>query len=119
MANDYSASNRLEKRIQRIISHNLIHNIKDNRLKDVSINDVQLTKDLSIAKVFCSTLVQEKSNKHLEKLLSKASGFFKKEIGKSLNIKKIPDLHFIIDNHEEYANRINQLIEDAVKNDKK
>ena len=118
MANDYSASNRLEKRIQRIIGHNLIHNIKDNRLKDVSINDVQLTKDLSIAKVFCSTLVQEKSNKQLEKLLSKASGFFKKEIGKSLNIKKIPELRFVIDNHEEYANRINQLIEDAVKNDK-
>ena len=32
MANEYSVTNRLEKKIQRIISHNLIHNIKDNRL---------------------------------------------------------------------------------------
>ena len=117
MANEYSATNRLEKKIQRIISHNLIHNIKDNRLKNISIDDIKLTKDLSSAKVFCSVLTSDLPKKNLESLLAKASGFFKKEISKALEIKKIPTLIFIIDNHEEYANRINLLIEETIKKD--
>jgi len=51
-------------------------------------------------------------------LLTKASGFFKTEISKSLSIKKVPNLLFIIDNHEEYANKINLLIDKVVKDDK-
>ena len=43
----------------------------------------------------------------------------KKEIAKSLSIKRIPELQFVIDNHEVYANKINNLIEEAVNNDKK
>tara|TARA_B100001750_G_scaffold8357_1_gene6434 strand:+ start:4399 stop:4761 length:363 start_codon:yes stop_codon:yes gene_type:complete len=118
MANEYSFSNRLEKKIQRIISYNLIHNIKDNRLKTISIDEVKLTKDLSIAKIYCSSSIKEETKK-LEILLSKAAGFFKKEIAKSLSIKRIPELQFVIDNHEVYANKINNLIEEAVNNDKK
>ena len=117
MSNEYSVSNRLEKKIRRIISYNLIHNIKDLRIKYISIDDIKLTKDLSSAKIFCSVLKSEIPKEALENLLSKASGFFKKEIGKSLKIKKIPNLIFIIDNHEEYANRINLLIDETVKKD--
>ena len=117
MTNEYSITNRLEKKIQRIISYNLIHNIKDNRLKSISIDDIKLTKDLSSAKVFCSVLISDLSTEDLEILLSNASGFFKKEIAKSLKIKKIPTLIFIIDNHEEYANRINLLTEETIKKD--
>ena len=50
MANEYSVTNRLEKKIHRIISHNLIHNIKDNRLKDISIDDIrELNKRFSLS----------------------------------------------------------------------
>ena len=117
MGNEYSITNRLERKIQRIISHNLVHNIKDNRLKNISIDDIKLTKDLSSAKVFCSVLKSDLPKKNLENLLTKASGFFKKEIGKSLKIKKIPALIFVIDNHEENANRLNLLIEQTIKKD--
>ena len=65
MANEYSVTNRLEKKIQRIISHNLIHNIKDKRLKNISIDDIKLTKDLSSAKVFCSVITTDLPKKKL------------------------------------------------------
>ena len=68
--------------------------------------------------IFCSTLHTDESFETLEKLLTKASGFFKTEISKSLSIKKVPNLLFIIDNHEEYANKINLLIDKVVKDDK-
>ena len=68
-------------------------------------------------KILCTVLTSDLPKKNLESLLAKASGFFKKEIGKALEIKKIPTLIFIIDNHEEYANRINLLIEQTIKND--
>ena len=67
--------------------------------------------------MFCSVLKSDLPKKNLENLLTKASGFFKKEIGKSLKIKKIPALIFVIDNHEENANRLNLLIEQTIKKD--
>jgi len=118
MANEYSTTNRLETKIQRIISQVILHKIKDKRLQRISIDEIRLSRDLSFAKIFCSTLHTDESFETLEKLLTKASGFFKTEISKSLSIKKVPNLLFIVDNHEEYANKINVLIDKVVKDDK-
>ena len=118
MANEYSTTNRLETKIQRIISQVILHKIKDKRLQRISIDEIRLSRDLSFAKIFCSTLNTDESFETLEKLLTKASGFFKTEISKSLSIKKVPNLLFIIDNHEEYANTINLLIDKVVEDDK-
>jgi len=118
MTNEYSTTNRLETKIQRIISQVILHKIKDKRLQRISIDEIRLTRDLSSAKIFCSTLNTNEPLDGLEKLLAKASGFFKTELSKSLSIKKVPNLLFIVDNHEEYAYQINLLIDKVVNDDK-
>ena len=75
MANEYSTTNRLETKIQRIISQVILHKIKDKRLQRISIDEIRLSRDLSFAKIFCSTLHTDESFETLEKLLTKASGF--------------------------------------------
>ena len=52
-------------------------------------------------------------------LISKASGIFKKNIGKRVSLKKIPQLNFIFDEHEQYANQLTDLIDSAIENDSK
>jgi len=49
--------------------------------------------------------------------MNKASGIFKRNIGKRISLKKIPELNFILDDHESYANQLTNLIDSAVKND--
>ena len=120
MKNDFSINSRVEAKIHRILSETIIHDIKDPRLKNVSINEVRLSPDLSNAKIYCSFYMLKKDDSgELISLISKASGIFKKNIGKRVSLKKIPQLSFIFDDHEEYANQLTDLIDNTVKNDSK
>ena len=120
MTNDFSINSRVEAKIHRILSETIIHDIKDPRLKGVSINEVRLSPDLSNAKIYCSSFtITKDDSKELISLISKASGIFKKNIGKRVSLKKIPQLSFIFDDHEEYANQLTDLIDNTVKNDSK
>ncbi len=120
MTNDFSINSRVEAKIHRILSETIIHDIKDPRLKNVSINEVKLSPDLSNAKIYCSSFIMSKDDSsELVSLISKASGIFKKNIGKRVSLKKIPQLSFIFDDHEEYANQLTDLIDNTVKNDSK
>ncbi|MAJ29672.1 MAG: ribosome-binding factor A [Gammaproteobacteria bacterium] len=120
MTNDFSINSRVEAKIHRILSETIIHDIKDPRLKNVSINEVKLSPDLSNAKIYCSCFIMSKDDSsELVSLISKASGIFKKNIGKRVSLKKIPQLSFIFDDHEEYANQLTDLIDNTVKNDSK
>ena len=120
MGNDYAISSRVESKIHRIISETLIREIKDPRLKNVSINEVKLSSDLGHAKVYCSSLNSSlDTSSELINLISKASGIFKKNIGRRVSLKKIPQLYFIFDDHELYANQLTDLIDSAIENDSK
>ena len=120
MANDFSINSRVEAKIHRILSETIIHDIKDPRLKNVSINEVRLSPDLSNAKIYCSFYTFKKDDSgELISLISKASGIFKKNIGKRVSLKKIPQLSFVFDDHEKYANQLTDLIDNTVKNDSK
>ena len=120
MANDFSINSRVESKIHRIISETIIHDIKDPRLRNVSINEVKLSNDLGHAKVYCSSLNSSVgTSNELINLISKASGIFKKNIGKRVSLKKIPQLNSIFDEHEQYANQLTDLIDSAIENDSK
>ena len=120
MANDISINSTVEAKIHRILSETIIHDIKDPRLKNISINEVRLSPDLSNAKIYCSSFTLGKNDStEIINLISKASGIFKKNIGKRVSLKKIPQLSFVFDDHEKYANQLTDLIDNTVKNDSK
>ena len=118
MGNDFSIISRVESKIHRIISETVVHDIKDPRLKNISINEVRLSSDLGHAKIYCSMLgISGTNNIEIINIMNKASGIFKRNIGKRISLKKIPELNFILDDHESYANQLTNLIDSAVKND--
>jgi ribosome-binding factor A len=57
------------------------------------------------------------NNMEIINIMNKATGVFKKNIGKRVSLKKIPELNFILDDHENYANQLTNLIDRAIKND--
>ena len=52
MANEYSTTNRLETKIQRIISQVILHKIKDKRLQRISIDEIRLSRDFEFRENF-------------------------------------------------------------------
>lgn len=102
---------RVGMEIKREVNEILRLKVRDPRVQDVTITDVQMLGDLSAAKVYYtihSTLASD--NQKAQIGLEKATGTIKRELGKNLTMYKIPDLVFEKDNSIEYGNKIDQML---------
>ncbi len=92
--------------------------VRDPRVQDVTITDVQMLGDLSAAKIF-TLFIQPwpQITKKAQTGLEKATGTIKRELGKKLTMYKIPDLTFIKDESIEYGNKIDEMLRNLERKD--
>ena len=107
------ANNRLARTnddIQRVLSE-LLRNVKDPRVKQgmISVTRVETTGDLRYAKVWLSVYGM-KDEKEFKRGLKSASGWLRKELASSMNLRYTPELVFELDHSIEYGAHINELI---------
>ena len=117
MPKEYPRSDRLASQIQRVLAGLIQGGLKDPRLGMPSILEVQVSKDLSHARVYFSVLDAEGAADCLQALNS-ASGFLQREIGKSLKTRVTPRLSFIYDDTDIRGRELSELIDSAVAKDK-
>lgn len=101
---------RMNDRIQQILSQLLQREIADPRLRDVTITEVQLDPELVVAKVYVSAMGDESREVEVMKGFRRARGFLRRELGKRIRLRHTPELHFDWDHTLAQADRINQLI---------
>ena len=106
---------RLEKELIKLFNIVLTNKIRDKKLSWVSITGVRVTPDMQYAKVYFSFLEAGASQHTIQKILTKSSGFFKKEIAAAHIMRTIPDISFFYDETEESARRIDQLLNQISK----
>lgn len=101
---------RVNDDIQRVLSR-LLQNIKDPRVQQgmISITRVEATGDLRYAKVFLS-IMGLSDEKELKKGLKSASGWLRRELGQSLQLRYTPELIFELDESISHGAHINQII---------
>ena len=117
MAGHFRAD-RVGMEIKREVNEILQKKVRDPRVQGVTITDVQMTGDLSLAKVYYSIMSDLASdNEKAQTGLEKATGTIKRELGRNLTIYKIPDLTFIKDESIEYGNKIDQMLRNLEKRD--
>ena len=92
------------------ISNIIREEIKDERINFVTVTDVDITNDLSHAKVYITILDDSKKESAL-KALNNARGFIEIELSKRVEIRKMPELKFVYDESIEYGNNIENIIE--------
>lgn len=111
---------RLGEEIRRIISEMILREVKDPRITDVmvSISGVDVTSDGSYATCYVSILAPSSSEEEKRACeedviagLKSAKGLFKKEIGRKIKLRHIPELIFKIDTAMEYGRHISEVIE--------
>ena len=78
-----------------------------------------MTGDLRHAKIYVSVMAGEKERKDTLEGLKKASGFIRRELGKRLDIRHVPELQFIMDNSIEYSVEISKKISELNLNQEK
>jgi len=108
---------RISEEIKKIVSQLILKELKDPRIATMTtITDVDVTNDLSYAKIYVSVLGSEKERKSTMKALQSASGFIRKEIGKKVKLRYIPEPKFSLDKSIENGIYISKLI-DSIKED--
>lgn len=102
---------RLSEEIKRETSDILRNGVKDPRVGPLlSITQVEVSRDLSYAKIFVSLLGSKQAKKEALEGLERAKGFIKRELGGRLKLRCTPDISFIMDDSIEYGSHINQLL---------
>jgi len=117
MPKDYPRSERLASQIQRELAGLVRNNLKDPRLSAPSILEVQVTRDLSQAKVYFSVLDPQDAEQNLQ-ALKHASGYLQREIGKVLKARITPKLVFIYDDSDIRGRTMSELIDSVIARDK-
>ena len=106
---------RVEKIIERELASILFNNVKNEKLKFVSVTKVSVTKDLSIATVWYTVFCNEGEIEATKKELVEAKGYLRSELAHSLDLRKTPDLKFKYDESLAYGNKISKILEDLNK----
>jgi ribosome-binding factor A len=106
---------RLNNTFAREISKIIHDEIKDKDIGFVTITEVRITNDLSFAKVYITTLDNDRDK--VLKALNKASGFIRSLLCDRVDVRKMPEIHFIYDESIEYGKKIEDIIE-RINNEK-
>jgi ribosome-binding factor A len=113
----YPRSNRVAHQIQRALSELIRREVRDPRLGMVTLTEVQVSKDLSYAKVFYSVLGAEKAQ--AQAILDEAADMLRGPVGRALGLRHSPELRFVNDELIESGAKLSALIQKAVKDDVK
>lgn len=117
---------RLGEEIRKIISELLLKELKDPRLSAmISVTAVEVTSDGSYATIYLSVLGLSSAAEDMGKQqqdviegMNHAKGLIRKEIGRQVKLRHVPDLIFKIDRSMEYGRHIDKIINDLdIKHD--
>jgi ribosome-binding factor A len=110
---------RVADQIQRELSQLLRDEVKDPRVGRVTLTGVEVSADLSHAKVFFSHLAGHEHAREAVEALQHTAGFLRTELSHRLGLYSVPQLHFAYDDSIESGIRMAQLIDAAVAADRK
>ncbi len=120
MAREFSRTRRVGQELQKEIAMILQREIKDDRLKLVTVSGVELSRDLNYAKVFVTFL--ENDPEKIEQgmaVLKDASGFIRSLVGKAMRLRVTPELRFSYDQSLVEGMRISTLVSSTIAEDKR
>ena len=96
------------------ISKVIHEEVKDDDIKFVTITAVDISSDLSYAKVYFTNLIDADREK-VTKALNRASGFIRGKLFDMVEIRKMPELSFAYDESIEYGSKIEKIIDSINK----
>lgn len=90
----------------------ILREIKDPRIQKniVSVTASFVTADLKYAKIYYSAIAKNADIKEVQKGLESATGFIRRELAHTLNLRITPELTFIHDESAENGAHINELL---------
>jgi len=114
---EFNRSERVAGSLRRELAKLIQMELKDPEVGFIGLSDVEVTRDLAHAKVFITVFETDKADSSL-KALKRAAGFLRSRLGQEMRIRSVPELHFHHDASVETGQRMDSLIEAAVRSDR-
>ncbi|MDO9213591.1 MAG: 30S ribosome-binding factor RbfA [Methylococcales bacterium] len=118
MAKEFGRNARVSSQMQKELSLVLQRDVKDVRLGFVTINEVVVSKDLAVAKIYVTVLnADEQAKKDNVKLLNELAPMIRHELAKRMRLRHISTLRFHYDTSFDTGMRVAELLSDVVVHD--
>ena len=126
MAKEFSRATRVAEQIQRELADLLMFEVKDPRVKMVTITAVEVTGDMAHAKIFYSAPQAKpaaannaKTLQSIQNGLENSAGYLRTQVAKRMLLRTVPQLHFVYDASIDIGMKMSQLIDAARASDNK
>jgi len=114
MAREFGRSARVSSQIQKQLALILQRGIKDPRLGFVTVNEVIISKDLAVAKVYITVLnVDEQGKSDNVIWLNESAPAIRAELAGNMRLRHVPELRFYYDDSFDVGMRVAQLLSEG------
>ena len=103
---------RLNANLRDVLAELLETRVRDPRVEPVSLTGVDVSRDLSFAKVFYSVLGDAEAQRIAQRGLESVAGFLRGEVGRQLRMRNVPALRFHFDASLQRGRHIESLLRD-------
>ncbi len=117
MPREFSRHQRLGNQVLRTLNELLHAEVKDPRVAGVSLSSVDLSRDLSVARVYFSLLAPEADPASALEGLQSAGGFLRSRLGHAIKVRHVPELRFLYDDSAAEGVKLTELIDRVVAAD--
>jgi ribosome-binding factor A len=105
-----SRPDRVADQLRTELAQLLAREVHDPGIGFVTLTRVQMTNDIQQARVFYTTLGDEKARRSTARALDRAAAFLRRQIGARLRLKRVPQLEFVYDESIAGQDRIEQIL---------
>ena len=125
MKRDFARTDRVSQQIQKEIAIIIPREIKDPRVGMATVSSVDVSRDLSTAKVYVTlynTNQDDDGRKAAEtavEVLNNSGGFIRSLLGKRIRARIMPELRFVLDDTLMEGMRISNLVDQVIAEDRK
>ena len=113
MPREFARHLRVASELKRVLNELLQDEVRDPRLRDVRVSEVDLSGDLGVARVYYSTLDPDADTAPVDAALLKAAGFMRKRIAREIQLRLVPELRFARDVRAEQGQKISRLLDES------
>jgi ribosome-binding factor A len=102
---------RVAETIKREMAEILTRKMRDPRLGGmISVTEVEVTPDLSMARIFVSVLSEGAERDQVMQALARSEGFVRHELAPRLGLREMPTVRFVLDTSIERGARVEELL---------
>jgi ribosome-binding factor A len=107
-----SRPERVADQVRAEVAQLIAREVHDPGVGFVTITRVRVTPDLQLARVYYTSLGDEKARRETARALGRAAPFLRRQVGQRLRLRRVPELEFFYDESVAHQDRIEQILQE-------